>query len=69
MMQLFFYTSPTVKDSDILSTCKIKRSLTLPREMLIAQQLVSPSLRNAFNIHVLTVINLSEADWNIRQAF
>ena len=37
--------------------------------MFIAQQVVSWSLRNAFKIHVLTAINLSEADWNIPQAF
>ena len=32
--------------------------------MFIAQQL--RGLRNAFDIHVLTAINHSETDWNIR---
>ena len=26
-------------------------------------------LRNAFDIHVLTAVNLSETDWNLRHAF
>ena len=43
--------------------------MTLQREMFIAQQLVTRVLRNAFEIHVLTAIDLSEADWDIRQAF
>ena len=71
-----FYTSSTVhmtwcerERPNILSICKIKHTLTLPREMFIAQQLMSLVLRNAFDIHVLTAINLSEADWNIQHAF
>ena len=38
--------------------------LTLPREMFIAQQLMSLVLRNASDIE-LTATNLSEVDWNI----
>ena len=37
--------------------------------MFIAQQLMLRVLRNAFDIHVLTAINHSETDWNIRHAF
>ena len=43
--------------------------MTLPREMFIAQQLMLRVLRNAFDIHVLTAINHSDADWNIQHAF
>ena len=34
--------------------------------MLIAQQLMLLVLRNAFDILVLTAVNHSETDWNIR---
>ena len=74
-----FFTLPPqciwhgVKESDPIhvfwahvrsSTC-----LTLPREMFIAQQLMLWVLRNAFDILVLTAVNHSETDWNIRHAF
>ena len=37
--------------------------------MFIAQQLMLLVLRNAFEILVLTAVNHSETDWNIRHAF
>ena len=37
--------------------------------MFIAQQLMLLVLRNAFEIIVLTAVNHSETDWNIRHAF
>ena len=37
--------------------------------MLIAQQLMLLVLRNAFDILVLTAVNHSETDWNIRHGF
>ena len=37
--------------------------------MFIAQQFMLLLLRNAFEILVLTAINHSETDWNIRHAF
>ena len=37
--------------------------------MFIAQQLMLLVLRNAFEILVLTAVNNSETDWNIRHAF
>ena len=37
--------------------------------MLIAQQLMLQVSRNAFDILVLTAVNHSETDWNIRHAF
>ena len=37
--------------------------------MFIAQQLMLRVLRNAFDILVLTAVNHSETDWNIRHAF
>ena len=43
--------------------------LTLPQEMFIAQQLMLRVSRNAFDILVLTAVNHSETDWNIRHAF
>ena len=37
--------------------------------ILIAQQLMLLVLRNAFDILVLTAVNHSETDWNIRHDF
>ena len=37
--------------------------------MLIAQQLMLLVLRNAFDILVLSAVNHSETDWNIRHGF
>ena len=37
--------------------------------MIIAEQLMLLVLRNAFEILVLTAVNHSETDWNIRHAF
>ena len=37
--------------------------------MFIAQQLMLLVLRNVFEILVLTAVNHSETDWNIRHAF
>ena len=37
--------------------------------MFIAQQLMLRVSRNAFDILVLTAVNHSETDWNIRHAF
>ena len=37
--------------------------------MFIAQQFMLLVLRNAFEILVLTAVNHSESDWNIRHAF
>ena len=37
--------------------------------MFIAQKLMLLVLRNAFEILVLTAVNHSETDWNIRHAF
>ena len=60
-----------MKESDLIFCAHVKSStcLTLPLEMLIAQQLMLLVLRNAFDILVLTAVNHSETDWNIRHGF
>ena len=60
-----------VKESDPIFWAHVRSfaCLTSPREMFIAQQLMLLVLRNAFEILVLTAVNHSETDWNIRHAF
>ena len=54
---------------NILSTCKIKHTFDIAARDVYCSTVMLRVLRNAFDIHVLTAINHSETDWNIRHAF